>query len=221
MCAKKKISAFVFVLTALLILPALRAHSAGWGFYGTAGGGNFGLDLNFDSGGKKTEKGDAMKFGLGFSYDSNVAKDELLNYRLNVGWENVDLNVNHSSRSESYNSLNVDNTLGFGLFSNQSMRFWMGPELRLGYFKGSGNGFMDDARSFIWGLGGAVGLNMHLSQDYDLAFTTGVRWENYLNGVFDSHPTIRDSGDFDGSGTFGYFTATFYFKSLEDKYYKK
>lgn len=211
--AVKSISAFL--ITASLIMSAGLVHAAGWGLYGLGGTGTFNIDLDFDSGQKAKAKGDALKLGLGFAYDTNVARDELINYRLNIGFENYDMSVDNSSSSESMRAFNIDNTVGFRIINNKTLRFWAGPEVRLGYMKGSGNGFTDDAESIVYGIGGALGVNMQLSQEYAIAFTTGVRNEWY-NGTFDSGAGIK--GDLDGSGTFGYFTATFLFKSLEDKY---
>jgi hypothetical protein len=79
---------------------------------------------------------------------------------------------------------------------------------------GDGDGFTKDSSASVFGIGGAVGLNMHLGMDYDLAFTAGVR-NDWINGTF-KNSGIK--GDFDGTATYGYFTITFLWRSLDDKF---
>jgi len=202
-------------LLAALAASGERAHATGLGFYGTLGAGNFDGDIKPDLGAKVSASDNLTKLGAGFAFDTNCATSQLINYRLLAGFETTDVNQNAWKRNESFASFSIDNILGFGLVATKEMRFWVGPELRAGYMWGTGSGFTKDANSVVLGLGGAAGINYHLGEDYDLAFQAGVRNE-WLNGTWNYSNASK--GDFDGNQTYGYFTISFLWRSLDDKF---
>lgn len=201
-------------LLGLTLLPS-TVLASGFGAYADVGAGNFSFTVSPDGGEDETVDGSASSLGLGIVYDSNCAGSGLLNYRLNAGYQAVTVNPDDWSEDESFGFIGIDNTLGFGLVTNETMRLWIGPQVRVGYAWGTGDALTDDATAVVYGIGAAVGLNYHLGQDYDISFMAGAR-NDWYTGDF-SAPDTTD-GNFDGTATYGYFNVSFLWRSLDDKY---
>lgn len=198
-----------------LMLSALPAHASGLGAYATIATGNFDFQADINGGGTDDVDGSQTALGLGLVFDSNCAKSSLINYRLNAGYESVNLNPKDSSEDESFGYVGLDNTLGFGIYTNEQMRLWLGPQIRVGYAWGSGDGMTDESSAIVYGLGAALGLNYHLGMDYDVSFVAGMR-NDWYNGDFTAGDGTK--GDFDGSATYGYFNVSLLWRSLDDKF---
>ncbi len=138
--------------------------------------------------------------GLGITMDTNLAKDKLLNYRmdLDIGF-GVDV-YKESSYFFKYDNppflaINTVHTLGFGVYRSQIVRVWLGPQISLGGMFGAPNiyGGFNKAHA-AWGinggLGGALGLNVNIGEIFTIAFTAAVRGE----GVFRNHSYQKYSG---------------------------
>lgn len=193
----------------------ISSHASGIGGYLGVGTGSFDFDVDIDGGGTDTAEGSATGLAAGFAFDTNCAKANLINYRLNAGFESVAINPDDSGEDESFGYVGIDNYLGFGLVTNEDMRLWIGPMARIGYAWGTGDGMTDDASAVVFGLGAAIGLNYHLGQDYDISFVAGGR-NDWYNGDFKAADSTE--GNFDGTATYGFFTISFLWRSLDDKY---
>lgn len=198
-----------------LSLFAPASHASGVGGYLGVGTGSFDFDVDVDGGGTGTADGSATGLAVGFAFDTNCARANLINYRLNAGFESVAINPDDSGEDESFGYLGIDNYLGFGLVASEDMRLWIGPVARIGYAWGTGDGMTDDASAVVFGLGAAIGLNYHLGQDYDISFVAGGR-NDWYNGDFNAADGTE--GSFDGTTTTGFFNVSFLWRSLDDKY---
>ncbi len=122
---------------------------------------------------------------LGFMFDTCVAEDRLFNYRLQVG---LDLSTASYFDSGLSRTVSMDiwqisfiNTFGFGLVRDESLRFWVGPQLGFGFgfepeFSGNSYyGTMSDFFEFDLFAGVALGVNIHLGDAVSLCADAGLR----------------------------------------------
>lgn len=126
-----------------------------------------GLDRGFD----------AAMWGIGFMYDGNVVADELLNYRLEVGYRVGEREFDLDKLSdETVNGFTIDQTLGMGFFRTPMLRVFAGPSVRLNFDWYSSAGDVDIVDVAI-GMGPRVGLNLHLT---DTLSVTGSVAYHYM-----------------------------------------
>ena len=118
---------------------------------------------------------DAAMWGIGFMYDGNVVADELLNYRLEVGYRIGERELDKHS-DETVNGFTIDQTLGMGFFRTPMLRAFAGPSVRLNFDWYSSPGDTDIVDVAI-GLGPRVGLNLHLT---DTLSVTGSVAYHYM-----------------------------------------
>lgn len=211
----KSILGTALAFFAILLLTSTQAAASGMGGYLSVGTGTAKINLEPDVGADSSGSGNATPAGFGFVFDTNCATPELLNYRLNAGYEATAINPDNSNRSESFQALVLDNALGFGIMANQAVRVWAGPTARVGYLMGTGSGFTKEAGSAIFGLGAVVGVNYHLGLDHDLSMAFGVR-SDWYNGNFRYNSSYK--GAFDGSSTYAFFTVALLWRGLDDKF---
>lgn len=70
--------------------------------------------------------------GFGFVLDTALAKDELINYRINVGFDPVFYKGSTKHKLNQY-KIYASNAFGFRLYQSKHVRIWSGPELALSY----------------------------------------------------------------------------------------
>ena len=162
----------------VLGLSAATAHAGGYGVYleseiSSSKINDHGRDRGFD----------AEMWGLGFMWDGNIAVDELMNYRLEVGYRLGERDLDEHS-NETVNGFTIDQTLGFGFFRSSLIRAWAGPSVRLNFDWYGTQGDVDIVDVAI-GLGPRVGLNLHLTET--LSATTSVAYHYmYLSELIES-----------------------------------
>ena len=111
------------IMLSMLHLAGAPLHAFGFGFYGSAGLGPTPLTI------KGSEKHRDNGVGFGLLLDTAVARNEVVNYRAHIGYENL---VNNGSVFFSRYGMHrayFSNTFGFGVVRRKSVRFWMGPQL--------------------------------------------------------------------------------------------
>ena len=171
-----------FLLFALL-LPATGAGAWGLGPY---------VEYHFATGYTDQFPGDLDHemhgFGLGFVLDSTVAKDRLLNYRLNVGYKyargRADFTGNNDFESHW---IAFKNTLGFGLVRTKSLRLWLGGGVELGVGGRTSDFRTQDAFEVKFALGPELGVNYHVQPRISIGVTA---WYQYSFGG-----ALQDSED--------------------------
>jgi hypothetical protein len=198
------------VLFSVLMFP-VAASAVGVGGYAQTSLGT--LNWNFDpdlpvAGGD--DSADVLAAGFGFLFDTNCAKRTLLNYRLSAGVEWTSLNFDDLGNG-TLTGLTVDNTLGFGIVSNAQMRFWVGPDVRLGYHWGDAGSLNDVAVAEV-GIGPVAGMNLHFGRFWDLALSLGLRWSMWRGDDGDANV------DIDGDGLGATFRIGILRRGLDDTY---
>ncbi len=179
----------VTAVTALLILaPTVALHAAGYGVYGSCGFGPRAISI------RDTTRNIDEKIGVGFVYDTALARNELHGYRLNVGYDSF---VNYGSipfGPWSIHQAIITNTFGMGIVQSRYARFWIGPQIEFAcIFKEAGGKFrITNAYPFpqgamaLWksvgrrfvipmmGFGGAMGVNINAGKNFTIGIEAGM-----------------------------------------------
>ncbi len=127
----------------------------------------------------------AHAMGAGIAWDSNLAADELLNYRVNIGFR-------HLEPSEGDDDLRLDGlsaqfTVGLAPLRTESMRFWLGPSIGVSYLvcdECAGSGNNADVHQASLGLGPEFGLNLHLDERVTMSVTARYTFESTAQKVY-------------------------------------
>ena len=108
----------------------------------------------------------------GLVLDTNVAKNNLFNYRMHLDYTNLQRkNYLHEKQfyvgKENHNILNMQNSFGFGIVRLQNFRFWLGPHVHISYD-------FDD-KHLGTNLGLALGFNYNMAKLITLSLDCGAR----------------------------------------------
>jgi hypothetical protein len=129
---------------------------------------------------------------IGFMLDTNVARDSIFNYRLNIALDEME-----PKSGKDIDGYVMDHTFGFGVLRNQNVRLWIGPQINLSYYTD------DDFDMFGLGFGPAIGVNIHAGDKISFTVTSGYKY-NFLIGSED-----RYDDDFDFTGYEGQYYINF------------
>jgi hypothetical protein len=100
----------------------------------------------------------------GFVLDTAVAKDRLFNYRFSLQFDK-----NHAKdRGLDMEGLATTHDFAFGVVRNQNVRLWLGPQLRVAYYRDLSPHTVTDVEyagsALSIGVGPVIGLNVHLQK---------------------------------------------------------
>lgn len=113
---------------------------------------------------------DTERMSIGVVMDTNLSKDKLFNYRLGLSYEAEDFERT-GFKYRAHGGC-IENDFGFGIIRDDSIRLWIGPELRISYFeKDWGNGVKTSLAEV--GMGPVVGLNININPGITLAAKAG------------------------------------------------
>ena len=203
---------------ALFGLSVSQAIAFGFGAYVEGAVGSGEAEIDWDWGGKTEEfDTDLSSAGFGFVMDSNLAANRVFNYRLNVGFDRLDMEDEADTTLE-LGGLVVDNTFGFGIVRTRAFRLWLGPQVRFGFYGGEtdNSGTKLDAAVFAFGLAPVLGANLNLGAHFTLSITTGYRFLGFAGPVEWSDDS--DSGDLAGNGGMAFFNVSALFRSGSDTF---
>jgi len=170
----KKVLLWFACIVSVLGFGVSSASAAGFGFYGSLGGGSAVWEgssstVTFDT--------DTGHQGAGFVFDTAVAKDSFFNYQLNLGYDKfTNKSVSSGSKLE-LEGLMISNSFGFGLMRTEGFRLWLGPEIRVAFPAGSKSGI--DLEFFGVGVGPVVGMNFNLPGLKTLQVKAGYQFMSY------------------------------------------
>ena len=131
---------------------------------------------------------------LGLTLDTNVARDRIFNYRLELLVEFVDATIDYDEAAiagfaafnpNNFPSLDQDvdgvgfgisQTFGFGIVRTRAVRLYLGPKIRVGVWTGESDdnvGAFDDVRyvGVDAGIGAELGMNIHLGDHVSISPT--------------------------------------------------
>ncbi len=111
--------------------------------------------------------------GAGFVLDTCVAKNQLFNYRLGLGYQK---DVKYPKFGT--HKISMNNYFGFGVVRMQSFRWWLGPQLGLRYY------ILDSDDSSMSEVGGNAGLATGFNFNIGTVFTIGLELGFRYNFLF-------------------------------------
>jgi len=231
------------LLVSLLLLPAGRALAVSFGVYGewSTGSQTFGFIDGIDVKPPWTidpttnepnwslyvpdSTFDQSQWSLGALIDTNVARDSLFGYRLEIGYERATKEGVPSIYQPLYssgqlafsattypdvvgNGLEINNIFAFGVLRREQFKLWMGPNVRLG-FQAYQYPLLGTSYEFSAGLGVRTGVNYHVNERISLSLTLGYTYVGRFGGVpYGNVSGIwGDSGYTQGGNMFGINTA--------------
>lgn len=143
------------VVAFFLFCTAGQVLAIGLGGYLEAAGG----DGDFEYESSPEFDVDVAAAGLGFVLDTDLTDNGVFNYRLNVGFESLDLDDDFDDTLE-LGGLVVANTFGFAIIRQPNFRWWAGPQIRVGFYNGEVDIDPDTDYDLVsFGIGGVMGVN--------------------------------------------------------------
>ncbi|MBW2387875.1 MAG: hypothetical protein JRG89_05500 [Deltaproteobacteria bacterium] len=200
-------------------------------------------DPNFSFSDEKTDVGfEAAMGGIGFIYDTNVARDEPLNYRVKMGFRvgrrkpddktpisipgqvpiaddmtgnEVNNPITFKPKTETILGLTLNHTLGYGFMRRPSFRIWAGPTMRINVDWYGATTDLDIVDVSVGG-GPEIGFNYHLSDQ--LSLSTSLAY-NYLY-ISEHFETTGEDRRLEGSQHLLALSVSLLFRTESDRWSK-
>jgi len=161
---------------------------------------------------------DITTAGFGLAVDTAPTGKTIFNYRLSIGYERQDMEdiePMYPEYGSSYDltlklhGISVENVFGFAVLRRPNLRWWVGPLVRIGFYKGETEdyyGVLGDRRRTEadlteYGVGVSSGVNIRVRKNMVLAPEAGFRFVYADGDGTDINDTIgiRSEKDIDGS----------------------
>jgi len=216
---------FLLLVLLSLLLPAARANAAGVGFYATSGLGSADWTDSYSSGYSKFST-DTERKGLGISMDTHLSGRHFFNYHFDFGYETntiknfVTLPYTGPAVTSSLDlkGFSMSHAFGFGGKLGAHNRIWLGPEIRAQWGKGSPAGAPNvDVRSFGFGIGPAVGIDLNFRNGNTIIIKTGYQIMTHTADVDGYVSGMSVSESYDVDERFFYINLEFLFRSPGDR----
>ncbi len=171
--------------------------------------------------------------GIGFSYDTNVARDTRWNYRFKIGYrtgrrefdddsairvprrtdrEDPDEElIEFEQKNETVHAFTLHQAVGYGFLREKNYRVWAGPSVRLNVDFHNPVTNLDVVNVAI-GAGPEVGLNQHITDRLSVSLTATYNFM-YLSETFQLTDVNRK---FDGYQHMGAVALTLFWRSEDD-----
>ena len=142
-------------------------------------------DWTFDDFIEPDQDADFSRFATGFVLDTAPAEDELFNFRLQISGVKLDSEFDQPSPGEfDFSGVTFTNSFGFKLYRSETVRLWLGPQVRAGFHFGELEGmFANDAFVFEFGVGGVFGANFNVNDTFTVGLEAGHRWIGYAGFI--------------------------------------
>lgn len=202
------------LIVVLLMMVASPVYAVGFGLFANGGEAKATWDgdfVNADS--------DGQHIDVGFSLDTNLATDRLFNYRIELGkayWE-ID-NFNNQPGSADLDGMMMNHDFGFGGLVSDSVRLWLGPEIRVTYLNGERNGpAPTDVDLFGMGFGAAVGANINFPGRFTVAAKGGFVMMNYYGNGPNYNGIVWQKSDYEIDENLVYVGLSVFFRTKSDR----
>lgn len=208
------------------LIGVSNVHAFGFGAYlETAKGSGTYEDLYDDGYGYSGPDGysdsiDVDAVGFGFVMDTNLSGQNVFNYRMSVGYANLDVPDSVGPDVDG-DRISMDHTFGFGIVRNENMRFWIGPQIHLDYSKwdiplGSELLSKDSVDFLGFGFGAASGMNFHIPNAGSICPEFGVRYQlnfsdRYEETYYDGYYVYFNEVDYSYTETVVFFKISYMF----------
>jgi hypothetical protein len=211
--------------SALCVSPAWSAGIGGNFTYGSSEGrvddeDDFFPDINTS----------ADVYEIGLSFDTNLAQDRLVNYRLSANLQIIEQKLNQRAAKAKIDGAGfaLNQVLGFGVFRSPRMRVFIGPSLHLGIAGFDEHETVQGVRVkfeevlFTAALGPELGVNMHVGKRFTVSVSGFYRYGLQVQG-FDDPFDVGGASDgvFTGDIHRVGVTTAIYFRTGGDQYKKR
>ncbi len=197
-----------------------NANAAGFGFYGSFGGGN----ANWSPESGPDFKKDTSHVGIGLAMDTAPARDRLFNYQLNIGYERFAHKNSNAFGSADFDGFVISNNFGFGTLITPTTRLWFGPEVRLEWADGSASISNYKINLFGVGVGPVMGLNFNIGDRETFVVKAGflllsyfAQGDGFYSPATNTVTTYSTQYDYDVSEKMLYVTIEFLFRTSDDR----
>lgn len=201
-----KITWLAILLAASVFSSQALAKGKGFYFHLGSGSADWTAEDDYD---KWTFESDTTHTGFGFVLDTATAEDRLFNYRFQVGYERYTDEIKNSTSKLDFDSLVIDQDFGFGVVRTDTLRFWLGPELRIS-LSGESSDNYDTALVGV-GLGPVLGINFHTGPRVSLALKSGFLRMTY-NGTADDTTSNNNDISYDVDENIAFFSFAVLFR---------
>lgn len=166
---KKRLIFVSVLLCCITIFSVKSAMAFGIGAYVDGAYNKFSVSGD----GGSADIGDYGFLGAGLVLDTCLARNQLFNYRLQLGYQK-DLKYPDFGTHK----ISMNNYFGFGLVRMQYFRWWMGPQIGIRYY------ILEGDESSTSEAGGNVGLVMGFNFNIGKVFTIGLDFGFRYNFLF-------------------------------------
>ncbi|MEZ4330582.1 MAG: hypothetical protein R3F35_02440 [Myxococcota bacterium] len=209
-------------------------------FFAAVGGepaeaGGIGGSLSFAAGSSRLEDTDDVwsdldtetgAVGLGLVFDTNLARDRLLNYRLATSVEFLNEEVGQAGLENEVQGarFNFDQTLGFGIVRTPDVRVFIGPSLHLGVGRVDDHIWVEgfranyDRTSFTVGLGPELGVNFNVGPNLTFSTSAYLRYGLQVQRFHDFYDEAGSDGVFAGDEIRAGLVTSIFFRFDDDQY---
>jgi hypothetical protein len=218
----------ILFVGALFVLCGSPAWSAGIGGNFTFGSSDGRVDDEDDFFPDINTSADVFEIGL--SFDTNLAKDRLVNYRLNANLQIIKQKLNQRAAKAKIDGTGfaLNQLVGFGVYRTPRMRVFVGPSVHLGIAGFDEHETVQGVRVkyeevlFTAALGPEVGVNLHVGKRLSVSLTGFYRYGLQVQGYDDPYDVGSDSdGVFTGDEHRVGVTTAIYFRTGGDQYKKR
>ena len=204
---------FLLVLFIFLLFTS-KAEAIGIGLAASGGGGSTDWTLEDQWFYTETEDtSDDTISAIGLVMDTNLAKDSLFNYRLEIGSQYTEVKVEAGGSENTYEMTTayMSHDFGFAIIRKPKLRLWAGPELRFWGGEGEDSDNPDvEAKIGTVGLGPVVGLNINQGKLLTFAIKAAYLGTSSY-GTLEHEPT-NFYYDLEGEGDLFYVNAAIIFR---------
>ncbi|MEN8136538.1 MAG: hypothetical protein ABFS18_13535 [Thermodesulfobacteriota bacterium] len=176
----KKIFIIAFALI-VISLATTSAHASGLGVYLSSGFGDSDIETGPWWSVTDTHDSDLELLSGGLVFDTNLSKNRLFNYRMELGRGTYTWQDFPAGMETELNQTVMTHDFGFGILRNKAVRLWLGPEIRISRTNDEVDGIEYDMTGF--GVGLALGLNINLPGSVTIGLKTSLM-DQVMNGDF-------------------------------------
>jgi hypothetical protein len=219
---KRFFVAHLVIMFFAAVLFISDAHAFGIGLFYQYGGGSSNWTMEYDENyyngsyhddWSEDYDGDKTRKAFGFVLDTTIARDMLFNYRLQIGYETWEDEVDDFDTFDM-DGITMTHDFGFGVLRTPYVRLWLGPELKFAYTTGSLDSDEHvDVYSLTYGIGPVMGANFNIGPTVTLGIKGGYLFQGFVGTVDnDRYSTYENDFDFHGHTDELYFDICILFR---------
>jgi hypothetical protein len=137
--------------------------------------------------------------GFGVMLDTNLSGQNVFNYRLSIGYNELDISYGNDFYSVDLDGhrITIDNTFGFGIVKAENIRLWIGPQVHLDFSSWDetiGGTYLekDNVNVIGYGVGVVTGANFHIPRVGSICPELGIRLQGNVTDTYEERYSYYD-----------------------------